>query len=105
MHVAGLDGVLGTLGMAEVRRPSAPPAAPTYLSQFLWPRCAKAGWWAPTVKAGDAVTAGQVIGTVGSLDGGGVQETITAPTDGVVIFVTSSPAVADNGLLLGLGAA
>ena len=104
MHVAGLDGVLATLGMAAARRPVA-PAAPTYFGQFLWPRCAKAGWWAPTVKAGDAVTAGQVIGTVDSLDGGGVQETITAPADGVVIFVTSSPAVADDGLLLGLGAA
>lgn len=104
-HVAGLDGVLATLGMAAPARPAAPKAEPTYFGQFLWPRCAKAGWWAPTVKAGDAVTAGQVIGTVDSLDGGEVQETITAPADGVVIFVTSSPAVADDGLLLGLGAA
>jgi hypothetical protein len=34
-----------------------------------------------------------------------VQDTITSPADGVVIFVTSSPAVAEDGLLLGLGAA
>jgi hypothetical protein len=34
-----------------------------------------------------------------------VLETIVAPADGVVIFLTSSPAVADDGLLLGLGAA
>jgi hypothetical protein len=33
-----------------------------------------------------------------------VLETITAPADCVVIFVTSSPAVADDGLLVGLGA-
>ena len=105
MHVAGLDGVLAKLGMSEPRQPAAPPAQPTYFGQFLWPRCSKAGWWAPAVKAGDAVTAGQVIGTVGSLDGAIVQETITAPADGVVIFVTSSPAVADEGLLLGLAAA
>ena len=39
-----------------------------------------------------------------SLDGAVVQETIGAPTDGVIIFLTSSPAVADDGLLLGLGA-
>src|ERR1700691_5059671 len=51
-------------------------------------RCAESGWWAPAVKAGDAVTQGQVIGTVSSLDGATVQETITAPADGVVIFVT-----------------
>lgn len=105
MHVAGLDGVLAALGMAAPAQPAAPKNEPIYFGQFLWPRCATAGWWAPTVKAGDAVTAGQVIGTVGSLDGATVQETITAPADGVVIFVTSSPAVADDGLLLGLGAA
>jgi hypothetical protein len=102
-HVAGLNGVLASLGMTDV--PGPPPTPPTYLGAFIWPRCEKAGWWEPTVKAGDTVTRGQVVGTVSSLDGGEVQETITAPADGVMIFVTSSPAVADNGLLLGLGAA
>ncbi len=104
MHVAGLDGVLDRLGMAAPAQPAAPRAEPVYFGRFLWPRCRKAGWWAPTVKAGDAVTAGQVVGTVSSLDGAVVQETVTAPADGVMIFVTSSPAVADDGLLLGLGA-
>ena len=47
---------------------------------------------------------GQVIGTVSTLDGAEVLETVTAPADGVPIFMTSSPAVADDGLLLGLGA-
>ncbi|HEY0932626.1 MAG TPA: succinylglutamate desuccinylase/aspartoacylase family protein [Trebonia sp.] len=104
LHVAGLNGILASLGMAEADPPAAPPAPPAYLGQFLWPRCEKAGWWEPSVKAGDTVTRGQVIGTVSSLDGGHVQETVTAPADGVLIFVTSSPAVADHGLLLGLGA-
>lgn len=103
-HVTGLNGVLASLGMADAV-PGTPPAPPTYLGAFIWPRCEKAGWWEPTVKAGDRVTQGQVVGTVSSLDGGEVQETITAPADGVMIFVTSSPAVADDGLLLGLGAA
>ena len=31
-------------------------------------------------------------------------ETIEAPAAGVPLFITSSPAVADDGLLLGLGA-
>jgi hypothetical protein len=56
------------------------------------------------VAAGDQVTEGQVLGTVSSLDGSVEQEAITAPADGVIIFLTSSPAVADGGLLLGLGA-
>ena len=105
MHVAGLDGVLARLGMIKASQAAEPPAGPTYLNRFIWPRCAEAGWWAPAVKAGDKVTQGQVIGTVSTLDGAIVKETVTAPADGVVIFVTSSPAVADDGLLLGLGAA
>ena len=105
LHVAGLNGVLASLGMTEAPASPAPPAEPAYLGRFLWPRCLKAGWWAPAIKAGDPVTQGQVVGTVSSLDGATVQETITAPADGVVIFVTSSPAVSDDGLLLGLGAA
>jgi hypothetical protein len=104
LHVAGLDGVLARLDMTKAGRPAGAPPAPTYLGQFLWPRCAEGGWWAPAVKAGDTVTQGQVIGTVSTLDGATVKETVTAPADGVVIFVTSSPAVADDGLLLGLGA-
>jgi uncharacterized protein len=101
MHVAGLDGVLRQLGMTDGL---APAAALTYLTRFLWLRCAQAGWWSPTVGAGDSVTAGQVVGSVTSLDGSQVLEEITAPADGVIIFMTSSPAVAGDGLLLGLGA-
>ncbi len=103
LHVAGLDRVVGQLGMAVP--PSATGAtAPVHLSRFLWLRCRGAGWWEPAVAAGEPVTAGQVLGTVSSLDGAEVRETITAPADGVIIFLTSSPAVAGDGLLLGLGA-
>jgi uncharacterized protein len=62
-----------------------------------------AGWWEPTVGPGDAVAEGQVIGTISTLDGSQTLQTITAPADGVPIFITSSPAVAAGGLLLGLG--
>jgi len=104
-HLRGLNAVLAHLGMtapADVAPAGRPE--PTLLGRFLWLRCARAGWWAPTVAAGDQVTEGQVLGTVSSLDGSVEQETITAPADGVIIFLTSSPAVADDGLLLGLGA-
>jgi uncharacterized protein len=104
LHVAGLDGVLRVLGMAAGRPPAAIPAQ-THLSRFIWLRCARAGWWSPAVGAGATVAAGQVVGTVTSLDGSQELETITAPADGVIIFLTSSPAVSDDGLLLGLGAA
>jgi uncharacterized protein len=107
MHVAGLNGVLELLGMAdEAPADGLAEAQPeqTQLSQFLWLRCRDAGWWEPAVGAGETVRTGQVIGTVSTLDGARVIEEITAPADGVIIFLTSSPAVAADGLLLGLGA-
>lgn len=104
LHVAGLNRVLETLGMAAGAAPR-PSAEPTVLGRFLWLRCQHAGWWEAAVAAGDRVAEGQVLGRVTNLDGSYVQETIVAPADGVIIFLTSSPAVASDGLLLGLGAA
>jgi hypothetical protein len=110
MHVAGLNGVLELLGMADAAPGAAAGLPPetqpeqTQLSRFLWLRCRDAGWWEPAAGAGEAVRAGQVIGTVSTLDGSRLMEEIIAPADGVIIFLTSSPAVAADGLLLGLGA-
>ena len=110
MHVAGLNGVLELLGMADESQGAAAAGAQqtqpeqTELSRFLWLRCRDAGWWEPAVGAGAAVRSGQVIGTVSTLDGAQVMEEIIAPADGVIIFLTSSPAVAADGLLFGLGA-
>jgi len=101
-HVRGLNRVLALLGMSPGDPGGGPP--PTYLRRFLWLHCRDAGWWEPSVTVGGAVAEGQVIGTVSSIDGTQVLETITAPADGVVMFMTSSPAVAANGLLLGLAA-
>jgi predicted deacylase len=104
LHVAGLNRVLEQLGMIEPRSPIGRAAEADVLSRFLWLCCRGSGWWEPTVVAGEHVAAGQVLGTVSSLDGAVVRETVVAPANGVVIFLTSAPAVADEGLLLGLGA-
>ena len=84
--------------------PLADAAPPTNLTRFIWLRCEKAGWWEPAVRTGEHVAEGQLLGTVSTLDGGEVLQSIDAPTAGVPMFITSSPAVADDGLLLGLGA-
>jgi uncharacterized protein len=102
LHVAGLDRVLTVLEMADTGVPPAPE--PVLLTRFLWLYSVNAGWWEPTVGAGDEVADGCVVGTISSLDGAEVLETVSAPVSGVVTFLTSSPAVAQNGLLLGLGA-
>jgi predicted deacylase len=100
-HVRGLDHVLALLGIADDPAPAA--SSPTYLSRFDWMYGTDAGWWEPAVHVGEAVAKGQTLGTISTLDGAQVLQTITAPSDGVPIFITSSPAVAANGLLLGLG--
>ncbi len=122
LHVRGLDRVLAELEMTD--SPSAGRASgsaraagdgaaaeegddgpePSYLGSFHWLRCADEGWWEPAVNVGDKVSAGQVLGSVSSIDGAVTQEVINAPDDGVLLFMTSSPAVAADGLLLGLGA-
>jgi uncharacterized protein len=105
-HVRGLDRVLVLLGMAgDPAADAGPPPPPTYLRRFLWLYSSSAGWWEPTVRTGEQVAEGQLLGTISSLDGSEVLQTLTAPSAGVPIFITSSPAVAADGLLLGLGAA
>jgi uncharacterized protein len=117
-HLRGLNRVLALLGMSGT--PAGPPGGPSggpsggppdadrppprSLRGFHWLYCQHEGWWEPAEQVGGAVTEGQVLGTVSSLDGTEILETIRAPSDGVLMFVTSSPAVAADGLLLGLGA-
>jgi len=103
-HMRGLDRILAVLGMADPAAVASPERGPAHLRRFLWLRCQDEGWWEPAVAPGDAVTEGQLLGTVSSLDGARLLQTITAPAAGVPLFVTSSPAVAADGLLLGLGA-
>jgi predicted deacylase len=92
-HVRGLDGILAALGMTGA--PAAGPRGqPAYLRRFLWLRCQDEGWWEPAVAPGQAVAEGQLLGTVSTLDGARLLQTITAPAAGVPLFITSSPAVA-----------
>ena len=105
LHVHGLYRVLDMLGMSRGGAHWEDDRAPSYLRDFEWLYCRRAGWWEPRACVGDVVREGQLLGTVTSVDGATVQEEIHAPVDGVVLFLTSSPAVADGGLLLGLGSA
>jgi predicted deacylase len=90
--------------MTQSPAPASELAQPEVLGRFLWLRCADEGWWEPAAGVGDRVAEGQVLGRVNSIDGARTQEVISAPADGVLLFMTSSPAVAADGLLLGLGA-
>jgi predicted deacylase len=101
-HLDGLANALRHLAMLPGEQAAPRPDMRT-VGRFVWLRCERRGWWEPDVRAGDAVRAGSSLGTVRDLFGD-VRERIAAPEDGVVLFVTTSPAVAADGLLLGLGA-
>lgn len=107
LHVRGLDRVLAALEMADDPAPGqagdeVPP--PARLSRFLWLRSAEDGWWQPAVRPGQMVAQDQLLGTVSTIDGARTVQSVTAPAGGVLMFITSSPAVEAGGLLLGLGA-
>ena len=76
--------------------------ATTVLTRFEWLYTKSTGVWYPKVAQGDAVREGEQIGTVGDLFGDTLDE-IVSPVNGVVLFLTISPSVLENGLLMGIG--
>ena len=99
-----VDGMRNVLRQIQML-PGAPepPARPMrHVSGNVWLRSENEGWWEAAVRAGDEVQAGNVLGRVRDL-WGDVLEVISAPDDGVVLFLTTSAAVEADGLLLGLG--
>ncbi|MCL2781741.1 MAG: M14 family metallopeptidase [Actinomycetia bacterium] len=99
-HTQGVTNVLAHLGMvpAELARPAAVPAEH---DGWIWLRAAVRGWWQPWIEVGQQASAGDVLGVM--LDPFGAElERIVAPAAGCPMFITTSPAVLADGLLLGL---
>lgn len=99
MMVDGVENVLRSLGMIEGAVRETPVAE---VSRFTWLRSPAEGMWYPSVSTGDAVREGQVIGHVGNLYGDTLAE-IAAPHDGVILFITSAPAMPKDGLVISVG--
>jgi uncharacterized protein len=99
-HLQGVHNVLASLGMlpAEVAVPVAPPVEH---DGWAWLRTPVRGFWQASVAVGAEVRSGDVLGVV--LDPWGAElHRVEAPTDGCPLFLTTSPAVVEDGLLLGL---
>jgi predicted deacylase len=100
LHLNGIRQVLSSLGVLPA--PATVVRRPVELSSgWVWLRSAAGGWWSSSVAPGEHVKTGELLGTVRSLDGGDV-EAIHAPADRVPLFVTTSPAVGADGLLMGV---
>ncbi len=98
-HLRGLANVCRLLGILD--GPAPEPASSIEHEGWLWLRTERAGWWEPAVPVGADVAEGDLLGTVSALLGGDRTE-IRAPGAGVPLFITSSPAVGADGLLMGL---
>jgi len=98
-----VEGVRNVLRHLEMLPGEPTPPRSRFVGKFVWLRASQDGWWQPAVAAGDEVAEGQLVGTLRTLYGD-VLEELHAPRDGVVLFLTTSPAVSVDGPLLGLGA-
>jgi predicted deacylase len=100
LHLEGLRNALRAAGMFD--EPLVAPAVTQRLAgEFRWVRCAGEGWWQPEVGVGAAVAAGGRLGAI--LDPFGDElEQVEAPIAGAVAFLTTSPAVGRDGLLLAI---
>ena len=98
-HLAGITSVARSIGVLP--GPAATPPVVREHDGWVWLRTPVAGWWEPAVPVGVDVSAGDLLGTVSELCGDVLAE-IRAPEAGVPLFLTTSPAVVADGLLLGL---
>jgi len=99
MLVEGVEQALRHLGMVEgeVRR-----VAPIEIERFTWLNSPAEGMWYPAVAVGETVAEGQTVGRIGDLFGE-TQAEVLAPHAGHVLFITSSPAMPLEGLLIAIG--
>jgi uncharacterized protein len=101
MLAEGVRNVLKYLEMLP-GEPAEPHPQLRSVGSFVWLYAKAGGWWEAAAPAGAEISDGDVLGRVRNLWGEELEE-IRAPAPGVVLFVTTSPAVGDGGLLLGLG--
>jgi predicted deacylase len=99
-HLQGVLNVLASLGMLPDDVAVEVPA-PVEHEGWVWLRTPVRGFWQAEVAVGADVRAGDVLGVL--LDPWGAElHRVVAPADGCPLFLTTSPAVLADGLLLGL---
>lgn len=102
MQLHGITNVLRYLGALE-GEPEPTPGQRTFASSNGF-HAPVEGMWLPEVALQEEVHQGQRIGRIENLYGDEVAE-IQAPVTGMVLYLTSSPAVKEAGLLGSVGAA
>ena len=99
-HLRGILAVCAELAMLP-EGPDVADAPPTEYGGWIWMRSPVRGFWQSRVAAGQDVTEGELLGVLLDPLGRELQR-VVAPAPGCPLFLTSSPAVGVDGLLLGL---
>ena len=98
-----VDGVLRVLRHLEMLPGGQPEPKPvTGITDFAPLLSPAEGLWYPDIAAGDMVSAGQRVGRIDDLFGVTVAE-VQAPHAGIALFVTSSPAMKRDGIVMAIG--
>jgi predicted deacylase len=100
-HVRGVTNVLRTIGALDGQPETV--LAPRVVKSFDWLRSPVEGIFHCHVRVDQQVAAGDVVGVMVDLVGEPLA-TVKAPVGGVVLFLVTSPAIKDDGLLLAIGA-
>ncbi len=100
-HTTGLNRLMRHLGMLE--GPPLEPMPTQVMDQFVWLRSDHDGYYYSKIEVGATVHKGQDLGRVADFQGNTLQA-ITAPLDGIVLFLVSSLAMNQGDPLLAIGA-
>jgi predicted deacylase len=99
-HLDGVLAVCADLGMLPAGG-ERPVTGPVEHDGWIWLRSPVRGFWQPAVAPGQDVAEGELLGVL--LDPLGRElERVLAPAAGCPLFLTTSPAVVSDGLLMGL---
>ncbi|HEY3316090.1 MAG TPA: succinylglutamate desuccinylase/aspartoacylase family protein [Bacillota bacterium] len=99
-HRHGVMNVLRQLGMIPGWPTLTVP--PVVVSDMVWPQADVDGVFYPHVQVGERIRAGTVVGTLHDYFGNLIKP-VHSPASGLVMFVTTSPAVMQKGPLVGIG--
>lgn len=100
IHMRGIRNVLTLLGATP--GPAEPVEPPIRVDPFVWLRSEHAGLFYPRVAAGDRVTREESLGEIRDWFGQRLA-VVTSPTEGIVLFLVTTPATNPGDPLLAIG--
>lgn len=99
-HLKGIRNVLRHVGVLE--EPAEEPIGIVEYQNFVWLYTPVKGIFYCDIQVGSKLKKDQIVGHMEDYFGTTLMD-IKAPVDGKVLFLTTSPAMKENGLLMGIG--